>query len=164
MNRMPRRTVWISVAGVVAVTAYAALAAVQILVLNPLAAAPGLTPEEIRVEMANANEDPGYPRALAILGLGIAMAVATAIVSIVSKAPAIVPGMTFLALLMFGAVTYFVASFSSGMALADPFGISGGDYSRWARPLYAVSALAAIAIIVGGITMTRRGHPTVDRR
>ncbi len=46
MTRMQRRTMrmqtlWISIVGVLAVTIYAALAAVQILVLNPLAAAPG---------------------------------------------------------------------------------------------------------------------------
>lgn len=156
---MPRRTLWISIAGVLAVTAYAALAAVQIIVLNPLAAAPGMTLEEIRAEMAAANEDPAYIRSLLILGIGVALAIGVAVVSIISKAPPIVPGLTFLALLMFGAVGYFVASFSSGMALADTFGIGGADYSPWARPLYGVSAGAAIIVIVGGIVAATRKRP-----
>lgn len=68
--------------------------------------------------------------------------------------------MTFLALLMLGAVGYFVASFGAGMALADTFGISGADYSPWARPLYVVSALAAVAIVVGGaVAVARSRHP-----
>lgn len=160
MKRMPRHTLWISIAGVLAVTVYAALAAVQILVLNPLAAAPGMTLEQIRAEMASANEDPGHTRSLVILGVGVAMSVGVAVVSLVARAPAIVPGMTFLALLMFGAVAYFVASFSSGMALADTFYVSGADYSPWARPLYAVSALAAVVVIVGGIMTARRSDGT----
>lgn len=157
MKRMPRHTLWISIAGVVAVTAYAALAAVQILVLNPLAAAPGLSLEQIRTEMTSANEDPAPVRSVVILGVGVVLAVGVAVVSIVARAPAVVPAMAFLALLMFGAVGYFVASFSSGMALADTFGISGADSSPWARPLYAVSVLAALSIIVVGIAAARRG-------
>lgn len=55
MTPVPRPTLWICVAGVLAVTAYAALAAVQILVLNPLAAAPGgLSLDEVRAAMSNA--------------------------------------------------------------------------------------------------------------
>jgi len=158
MKRMPRHTLWISIAGVLVVTAYAALAAVQILVLNPLAAAPGLTLEGIRAEMAAANEDPAHARSLVILGIGVALAVGVAVVSVVSKSPTIVPVMSFLALLMFGAVGYFMASFASGMALADTFGISGADHSPWARPLYAISVLAAVSIIAGGVATARRSR------
>lgn len=158
MKRMPRHTVWISIAGVLAVTAYAAFAAVQILVLNPLAAAPGLTLEEIRAEMASANESLGQEAAFFILGIGVVLAVGVAVVSIVAKAPPIVPGMTFLALLMFGTVAYFVASFTAGMGLADTFGIGGADYSPWAGPLYGVSVGAAIILVISGIAISVRNR------
>ena len=158
MKRMPRHTLWISIAGALAVSAYAALAAVQILVLNPLAAAPGMTLEEIRAEMAAANESLGHQTVFFVLGIGVALAVGVAVVSMIAKAPPIVPGMSFLALLMCGVVGYFAASFTAGMGLADTFGISGADYSPWALPLYGVSAGAAIVVIVGGIAAARRGR------
>lgn len=162
MKRMPRHTLWISIAGVLAVSAYAALAAVQILVLNPLAAAPGLTLEEIRAEMASANESLGHQAVFFILGIGLALAVGVAFVSVVTKAPPIVPGMTFLALLMVGAVGYFAASFTAGMGLADTFGISGADYSPWAWPLYVVSIGAAIVLVVGGIAVAGRNSASAE--
>ncbi|MFK3677769.1 hypothetical protein ACI2IP_08555 [Microbacterium sp. NPDC090218] len=159
MTRMQRRTLWISIAGVLAVTAYAALAAVQILVLNPLAAAPGLTLDEIRFEMSGAGESLGQGAVFFILGIGVASAVAVAVISILRRADPVVPAMTFLALLMFGAPGYFAASFGAGMGLADTFGISGADYSPWARPLYVVSALAAVSIVVGTIVTMMRRRP-----
>ncbi|MCK8478176.1 hypothetical protein [Microbacterium aurugineum] len=160
MTRIQRRTLWISIVGVLAVLAYAMLAALQILVLNPLAAAPGLTMDEIRFAMAEAGENLGQGAVFSVLGIGVALAVAVAVVSVVRRADPVVPAMTFLALLMLGAVGYFVASFGAGMALADTFGISGADYSPWARPLYVVSALAAVAIVVGGaMAVVRSRHP-----
>ncbi|PKQ36133.1 MAG: hypothetical protein CVT61_02565 [Actinobacteria bacterium HGW-Actinobacteria-11] len=160
MTRIQRRTLWISIVGVLAVLAYAVLAALQILVLNPLAAAPGLTLDEIRFAMAEAGENLGQGAVFSVLGIGVALAVAVAVVSVVRRADPVVPAMTFLALLMLGAVGYFVASFGAGMALADTFGISGADYSPWARPLYVVSALAAVAIVVGGaMAVMRSRHP-----
>jgi hypothetical protein len=121
-----------------------------------------MTLEDIRAEMAAVDEDPGYTRSLVILGIGVAMAVGVAVVSLVSRAPAVVPGMTFLALLMFGAVAYFVATFSSGMALADTFYISGADYSPWALPLFGVSGGAAIIVIVSGIMMAARNQSSTS--
>ncbi|WP_226531063.1 hypothetical protein [Microbacterium paraoxydans] len=160
MTRTRRRTLWISLAGVAAVTAYAALAAVQILVLNPLAAAPGLTLDEIRLAMADAGESLGHGAVFSVLGIGVVLAVAVAVASVVRRADPVVPAMTFLALLMFGVIGYFVASFGAGMGLADTFGISGADYSPWAGPLYVVSALSAVAIVVGGVVAVARSrHP-----
>ena len=159
MNRTRRQALWISIVGVLAVTAYAALAAVQILVLNPLAAAPGLTLDEIRSEMSSAGEDLGQGAVFLILGIGVALAVAVAIVSMVGRADPAVTAMVFLALLMLGALGYFAASFGAGMGLADTFGIGGADYSPWARPLYAVSALAAAAIVIVAVVTVARRRP-----
>lgn len=158
MRQMPRHTLWISAAGVLATIAYATLAAVQILVLNPLAAAPGLTLDEIRAEMSGAGESLGSGAVFFVLGIGVALAIGAAVVSIVTKAPPIVPGMTSLALLMVGAIGYFMASFGAGMGLADTFGIGGADHSPWALPLYAVSALSAVGVIVGGIVTAARNR------
>lgn len=157
MTPLPRRTLWISIAGVLAVTAYAAVAAVQILVLNPLAAVPGRTLDEIRAEMDAAGEILLWEPVVFILGIGVALAVVVAVLSIRGRAHPIVPAMSFLALLMLGALGYFAASFGVGMSLADTFGISGGDYSPWARPLYAVSLLAGVAlVVVPVVTVMRR--------
>lgn len=43
MDSSRRATVWVSLTGVLVIAAYAAVAALQIMVLNPLAAAPGRT-------------------------------------------------------------------------------------------------------------------------
>lgn len=151
MTPMPRPTLWISVGGVIAITAYAALAALQILVLNPLAAAPGdLSLVEIRAAMSDAGESLMPTTVLGILGAGVCLGIGTAAVCILTRSHPIVPTTTFLALLIGGAPAYFVASFGPGMALADTFGIGGGDASPWAVPLYAVSAMSAIALLFGG--------------
>lgn len=63
--------------------------------------------------------------------------------------------MMYLAMLFFGAPAYFVASFGPGMALADTFGVSGGDHALGARPLYAVSLLAFIGVVVLAVLLTR---------
>ncbi|MEV8172657.1 hypothetical protein [Microbacterium sp. NPDC077486] len=161
MTPVPRPTLWICVAGVLAVTAYAALAAVQILVLNPLAAAPGgLSLDEVRAAMSNAGESLMPQTVLGILGAGVCLGVGTAVVCLLTRAPAVVAGMTFLALLMGGAPAYFVASFGPGMGLADTFGISGADASPWALPLYAVSALSAVGVLVGAALTSRRRGPS----
>lgn len=158
MTPVPRPTLWISVAGAIVVTAYAALAALQILVLNPLAAAPGdLSLDEMRAAMSSAGESLMPATVLGILGIGVCLGIGTAAVCILTRAHPIVPTMTFLAVLMGGAPAYFVASFGPGMALADTFFIGGGDASPWAIPLYAVSVLSAVAVLVGAaLTSGRR--------
>lgn len=164
MNQMQLQTVWISVVGAGIVVAYALLAAVQILVLNPLAATPGLTLGQIRSQMSSAQESLHPTFVLSFLGVGVVLATGIALLSIVRRAHPVVPAGAFLYLLMFGAPGYFVASFGAGMALADTFGISGGDYSPWARPLYAVSALAGLVLIIGVVVGAIRRRPTAATR
>jgi hypothetical protein len=100
---MRMQTLWISIVGVLAVTIYAALAAVQILVLNPLAAAPGRSFDEIHAEMSNAGESLMPGQAFFILGVGITLAVALAVVAVCTAAHPLIPAMGFLVLLMLGA-------------------------------------------------------------
>lgn len=137
----------IAISGVAVVTMYAALAAVQILILNPLAAVPGRTLVGIETEMASRGEDINEVAVLAILGIGVALAVLVAVVSIGMRWRARSAVSAFLALLVLGTPAYFLASFGPGMALADAFAISGADASPWAVPLYAMSLLAAAGLL-----------------
>lgn len=147
-----RRTIVVSIAGLVAVLLYCALAALQILVLNPLAAAPGLSLDEIRT-IVGVGLEPDF--VVIILGLGVALAVALAAVAIGASLPPRLTATLFLVLLAFGAFAYFGASFGPGMSLADTFGIGGADHSPWAMPLYLVSAASAIAATVMAVSASR---------
>jgi hypothetical protein len=161
-----RSTVWVSSIGVLAVVAYAALGTVQILVLNPLAAAPGSTLPEIRRDLAATGGSLGEELVFGILGIGVVLAVGVAVVALVGRMPAALAAMVFLGLLVVGPMGYFAASFGAGMSLADAYGIGGADYSPWARPLYATSILALVVVIVVAIRTRRssRPHSGGDRR
>lgn len=156
------RVLVIATAGTLAVTAYAALGAVQILWLNPRAAVPGLALTEIADEVAAAGESLGTPSVIAAMSLGPLLAlgvlIRAAVRTTVTPRGAL---LQYLGLLALGAFVYFAASFGPGMALADTFGISGADYSPWAGPLYLTSLasiLALIAIAVDGV-LRRRSEP-----
>ncbi|MFB8188368.1 hypothetical protein ACFC14_03520 [Microbacterium sp. NPDC055988] len=163
MTRMQRRTLWtqtlwISIAGVLAVTAYAALAAVQILVWTPLAAAPGLSLDQIRGELSDAGESMSVGMTIAILGVGVVLSLVVAVVAVRARAHPVVPAMSLLSLLMLGGPGFFIASFGPGMALADTFMISAGVTLPGVRPFYAVSALAAAALVIGGVVTVLRAR------
>lgn len=149
MTHHDRTVLLISVLGTVSVVVYAGLAALQILVLNPLAARPGASLAQIHADMAAMNEAPGTAMTLAILGLGVALAVML-LVLLVRRADAtpVAALLGYLSVIVMGAPAYFIASFGPGMALADTYGIGGADYSRWALPLYAASLAALVAILV----------------
>lgn len=155
----PRRTrLLVALLGTLAVAAYATLAALQILVLNPLAAAPGRSLGEIHADLAAMNENLGMPVALGILGFGVALALLMlALLPRRSDMSARVIVGAYLLLLAGGAPAYFVASFGAGMALADTYGISGGDYAVWGRVLYTASFAALIAVVPVFAVRSRSG-------
>lgn len=138
----------VAAVGLVVVTAYAALAAVRILVLNPLAAVPGASLSAIYAEMDSAGEAVSVAVPVLILSLGVIAAIVVAVLSIRSHLEPAHSALLFLLLLVFGAPGHFVASFSPGMSLADTFMTGGDDHSGWSLLLYAVSAAAAIAAVV----------------
>lgn len=148
MKNAPRATVVVVILGVAAVVLYAVFAAVQILVLNPLAAVPGASLESIYGEMAAAGET-GFPT-MTLLDLGAGCVLAVLVGVAVLRARLIPEGalMMFLAVLVGGAPAYFFASFGIGMSLADTFAISGGDHSPWSSVLYGVSLLSLVAVVV----------------
>lgn len=159
MTLSPGRTP-VVVGGAIAVIVYAALAALQILVLNPLAAAPGSSLAAIYAEMDAAGETMPVAMPLLILGIGVAAAIVVAVLSIRSRLEPTHSALLFLLLLVLGAPGYFVASFGPGMNLADTFMIGGADHSRWSLVLFAVSLGAAAAAVVLALTM-RGPRPAV---
>ncbi|MBO9627155.1 MAG: hypothetical protein J7484_12370 [Microbacterium sp.] len=155
-----RPAILVSVVGVVAVALYAAMAAVQILVLNPLAAVPGRTLLEIRAGMSDAGERIDVGMVLGILAVGVVIALVVAGLMIAARTPAVATAMPFLVVLVLGAPAYFFASFGPGMGLADAYGISGADYSPWAWPLYGVSVAAFVTFVVLAVMSARTAPRT----
>lgn len=158
------RPVAVAVIGLVVVTVYAAWAALQILVLNPLAAAPGRSLAQIHAEMDAAGQAVGIPPTLGVLAIGPLLAAAVLVGVSRGHLAARTTAMLTLALLALGAFGYFWASFMWGMNLADTYGIGGGDHSPWARPLYAVSLaslVGLIAVAVADVVRDRRAPASV---
>jgi hypothetical protein len=148
-----------AVAGIV--LAYAAVAALQILVWNPLAAAPGLTLPEIRAELAVYGEAIHGVPVLVILGLGVALAVGLMGWMLSWRAG---PGQVLavgLLLIAGGAPAYVAASFNVGMSLADGLGISGGDHAPWGMVLMGFSLVALLLVVLLGVDAVLRDR---DRR
>ncbi|TQK18793.1 hypothetical protein FBY40_1282 [Microbacterium sp. SLBN-154] len=146
----PRRrlTLAISIIGTVVVTLYAAWAYIHIIVLNPLAAVPGLPLEEIwrQTELSQGSIDRFVVPAILAVGPVLALILLVLGQILLRNEPEwVVVG--YLGILVLGAPAEFVASFSPGMNLADTFAISGADYSPWAAPLMATSALALVAFL-----------------
>ncbi|GAB3542288.1 hypothetical protein GCM10027403_34800 [Arthrobacter tecti] len=137
--------------------AYAVVGLLQITVWNPLAAMPGMTLEEIHAAAAGANE-PLEPTGV-IIWAAVGPLLAVLVLIVVLRRPdarplnVIIPH---LLLVVMGTPSYWSASFTHGMSLADTFGISGGDHAPWGKVLYAVSALALIAFVVIIVVRGRR--------
>lgn len=163
-NSDHRNAVRIAAIGTIAVTAYAALAALQIFVLNPLAAAPGRDLRQIRADMAGFGESLSSHLAIPILSTGVVLALVLFVAIVAIKASTPLIAMTgYLVLLAFGAPAYFMASFGAGMGLADTYMISGGDHSPWAIPLYLVSGLALLTPFALGAAGAIRRHRRIAR-
>lgn len=132
------------------VLAYATLAVVQILVLNPLAAAPGRTLPEIHRDLEAADQSLSPVFAVGIPALGVVLALALGVFGMRSRTPMFTLALRYLALLAAGAPAYFVASFGAGMSLADTYFIGGADHSPWSWPLHATSAAATVLLALVG--------------
>ncbi|MCD5348396.1 hypothetical protein [Agromyces sp. S2-1-8] len=144
---------------------YAGVAALQILVWNPLAAVPGRALAEIYAEAEAAGQS--LTPVVTILILGAGGCLAGLVLGFAVRG--VFPGVwlmvsVYLLLLVFGAPAYFIASFSPGMSLADTYMISGGDYAPWGHVLMLVSAAAlaglvaiAVAAVVRGMRGSRGG-------
>lgn len=158
-----RQAITAAAIGTVLVCAYATLALVQILWLNPHAAVPGVQLEQIQEDVADANESMVAPFVIGFMSIGPIVAVTALIISTVrNDLKPRTMAVSYLWILALGPMAYFMASFGPGMALADTYGITGGDHSPWAWPLYVVSGLALVALTLMGISSTwrRRKRPS----
>lgn len=148
-DSQPSAAVGVGVAGTIAVTAYAAWAVIHVLVLNPLAAVSGATLDQIYAEVAAVGESLSEPLVFLVMAVGPVLAVVWLVRAVRRQdSRPLGVAVSYLVLLMLGALAYFVASFGARMALADTYAISGGDHSPWAGPLYLTSGLALLGLLV----------------
>jgi hypothetical protein len=153
--------VLIAVVGIVLVAAYAALGALQLLVFNPIAAAPELTLDEIHTALAAAGESVSPVPVIIFVWFGLVLACGVGVYATTAPtASPVLVAVLLLLILAFGTPAYFVASFSAGMALADTFFISGGDHSSWSTLLYVTSATSLACAIVLPVALTLRTRST----
>jgi hypothetical protein len=139
---------WLPV-GPALVACYATVMVLTILVLEPLAARPGMTAEAIFAALAAAGVSMvgkvGFLVVWAALGVGLSVAgCAVALRRRVAPDTAVALQLGVLAL---GAPAYFWGSFDMGMDLADTFLIAGGVHSAVPPVLYAVSGWALVALV-----------------
>ncbi|MEL7976393.1 hypothetical protein AAG589_11060 [Isoptericola sp. F-RaC21] len=145
-------TWWLPV-GPVLVACYATVMVLTILVLEPLAAMPGMTSAQISAELAAAGVSVAgkVPFLVGWAALGVALSVAAGAVAIRRRvAPATALALQ-LAVLALGAPAYFWAAFDMGMDLADTFDITGEAHSAVPSVLYAASGVALAALAVVGL-------------
>lgn len=135
--------------GPVLVACYATVMVLTILVLEPLAAMPGLTQAEIAAALAAAGVSVAgkVPFLVGWAALGVGLSVAACAVALRRRMAPDRAVTAQLAVLALGAPAYFWASFDMGMDLADTFGITGGVHSAVPPVLYAVSGWALVALV-----------------
>lgn len=151
------KPVTVAVLGVLAVVVYAAVAALQILVWNPLAAVPGASLAEISGHLDDTGEAFSPWSVLATLLVGPVLALALVVIAALGRLSAVWCAAAVCAVIAAGALGYFWAAVLPGMSLADAYGISGGDHAPGELVLRAVSAVAAVGAIVFAIVAARRG-------
>ncbi len=136
------------VALAVVLLVHALLSAVQVLVLNPLAALPGRPLEEIYAGVTARGESMSVPTVVAALVLPLVLGVAVLAQTARSSLSRETSTGLLLGLVAFSAVTYWFASAGPAMALADAYLISGAPYSPlWMAPAgLSLAALATLAI------------------
>ncbi|KJC63111.1 hypothetical protein TZ00_16860 [Agreia bicolorata] len=158
---MNRGRILLAVGGVVLVAAYAALMAVESLVLDPLAAVPGSTLGEIHARLTAAGQDVGGDIGWVIgtAAVGVVLAVTAAIIGLWRRFSLSTMAMIFLAIVAAGAVPAFLDGFRLGMDVADTHGVGGGAHTIWAGVLYLTSLASAVAIVGVGVFSRRRSSP-----
>lgn len=158
------RTV-VAVVGLLVVTVYAALLALNALVLDPLGAVPGRTLEQIyaRVDVGNdlAQDIIGV---LVVAGIGVGLALTAAIVGLASRLPATTIAVLHLGVLAAGALATFQSGYFLGMDVADSWPTDGGAHTIWSGVLYLTSLAALVAIPVVLLATVVRTLGTQRRR
>lgn len=144
------------------VVAYATVAALQILVWNPLAAVPGMTLGQIRHAMEEANEALHIAPVVIVLGLGVLLTAVLVTWMVRAGGAAVHVVLLGLALVACGGPAYFLASFNAGMSLGDSLVESGGDVAPWGGVLLQISLVAFVAFWL--VLLWRAGVKAARRR
>ncbi|SDQ08047.1 hypothetical protein SAMN02800687_0198 [Curtobacterium sp. UNCCL20] len=147
---MGRTRIVVAVVGVLVVTLYAALLAVQQLVLDPLAAVPGSSLGAIHAHLERQGFDVrgDVVAVLVTASIGVALAITVAILTLWRRVEPHFVVAWMLGIVAAGAVPFFLAGFQLGMDVADGYGVSGGAHTAWAGVLYGTSGIALVAIPV----------------
>lgn len=159
---MGRTRIVVAVVGVLVVALYAALLAVNALVLDPLAAVPGATLAGIHAELTQQgfHVQTDIVVVIALASDGVVLAAGLSVLLLVTRAPTHVIAAVLLAVVVLGGPASFWSGFALGMDVADGFGTDGGDHTIWAGVLYVTSLVALIAIpvvlVVGQAAHARR--------
>jgi len=139
----------IAATGIIAVAMYSALLAVQALVLDPLAAVPGLSLDEIYADLREAGANLTLDTVLVtiIAAIGPLLAIVAAVIGLWKRLPPLTMLAFFLVILALGGGATFYSGFAVGMDVADTYMTTGGDHSGWDGVLYIISLGALIALI-----------------
>lgn len=150
----------VAVIGVLVAGVYAAIMALQALVLDPLAAVPGQTLAEIHAHLIQSgmNVRGDIVSVTVAAALGVVLALSAAVLGVWRRLPILVMAVIFLAILVMGAVATFASGFALGMDVADAYGVSGGAHTIWAGVLYLTSLSALLAILAIGVTAIGRSR------
>jgi hypothetical protein len=154
------RTV-VATTGAIVVAAYAALLALDQLVLDPLTLVPGTSLAAISAGVtAHGNAVvPDVVGVLVLAAVGVALGVGVAVAGLRGALSAHVVAVLHLGVLVLGALATFPASFLFVMDVLDSFPTTH-DHSPWMHVLWLTSLLALVAIpavLFGAMVRTLRG-------
>jgi len=155
---MGRTRIVVAVVGVLVVALYAALLAVNALVLDPLAAVPGATLAEIHrhLDAQGFHVQTDIVVVIVLASVGVVLAAGLSVLLFVTQVPTHVIAAVLLAVVVLGGPASFWGGFALGMDVADGYGTDGGDHTIWAGVLYVTSLVALIAIPVVLVAGERR--------
>jgi hypothetical protein len=145
-GRMTTRTV-VAVAGALVVAAYAALLALDQLVLDPLTLVPGRSLAAVYARVAAAGNGPmlDVVGVLVIAGIGVALGIGVAVAGIRGAVPTSVVTVLHLGVLVLGGLATVPATFLLGMDVLDSFAVTA-DHTPWLHVLWTTSLLALAAV------------------
>lgn len=145
-GRMTIRTV-VSVAGALVVAAYAALLALDQLVLDPLTLVPGRSLAGVYDRIGAAGNDPvlDVVGVLVLAAIGAGLGVGVAVAGLRRALPTHVVAVLHLGVLVLGGLATVPATFLLGMDVLDSFAVTA-DHTPWLHVLWMTSLLALAAV------------------
>ncbi|ROP72322.1 hypothetical protein [Curtobacterium sp. PhB115] len=156
---MGRTRIVVAGVGVLVVAVYAALLAVNALVLDPLGAVPGQSLDAIHrhLEAQGFRVQTDIAVVIGIAAFGVVLAAVLSALLLATRAATHVVVAVLLAVLVMGGPASFWSGFALGMDVADGYGVGGGDHTIWAGVLYVTSVIALVALTFV-LVLGRAGH------